>query len=300
VIILKIQIATMNKVLIYLCLISSLTFSTGKNYSYNKKVEFGLIISGASVKKLSKSDSSANITNNSQNLSEQKTNDSLYKIEIVKEPEQNGWLEFIRIILATTLGGVIVYWVSYTTQKKTILKENFERNLFSLLDNQDKILIEIKYKTTRYFNFGPTEEVIANGRDFFNLLRRFMVYLYIYLMKEIKDDTILDDSLNYYFIDKNKIHELYKKSFIRNNANTQSINEKVALEVYNFVFEIFYDIYDHYLRHFYRILVFIENEEKNIKNFGSVKFYTDMVQSRMSISELFIVFYNGLKYETAG
>ncbi len=222
--------------------------------------------------------------------------DSTLKIEITNFPKENILLEILKVLIATIIGGLIVWFVSYRTQKKLILKDNFERNLFSLLENQNNILNEITATISSYRSLH--DKVTLNGREFFSFARQYMVLLYKFLL----DDNLDREQLKYLYFDFTPYDDfkiIHKNSFIRKSEKTDSKKEELSLFVYRFFFNKFLDVYGHYMRHLYRILLFIENEEKNINKFGDVKFYTDMVQARMSTSELFIVFYNGLKYPNA-
>lgn len=222
--------------------------------------------------------------------------DSIIKIEITNLPTENFWLDIIKILIATAVGGLIVWSISYRTQRKLLLKENFERNLFALLENQNNILNEIETKVISYIR--PSETIHYSKRNFFLFARAFMVHLYQYLIQD-NCNLVYLDLLNYDFNRHDDFVRMHKTCFIRKTEKTDSQKQELALFVYNYFFEKYYDAYGHYMRHLYRILLFIENEDNNIKKYGEIKFYTDLVQARMSTSELFLVFYNGLKYPNA-
>ena len=186
---------------------------------------------------------------------------------------------------------VFTAWIlSFIPQKK----QNIQNSIFELMKNQMELLnrIEIqKYK----------------GASFFIYAKSTLKRLYDFVSKEIND--VSENPTDYYSNPLNKEvlefsdtllgRELLKifyrnKPVMNKNEIEKDFERKKAEYVYEFFFETHYIFVGHYFRHLYNIIKFIDKQNRFwIKK----KFYTGLIQAQMSAPELYVLFYNGLKFE---
>ncbi len=196
-----------------------------------------------------------------------------------------------KIIIAAIppLIAVIVAWAfAFIPQKR----QNIQRSIFELMKNQMDLLnrIEIqKYK----------------GAIFFIYAKRTLKRLYDFISKEIEDEP--KDPTVYYSNPLNsEVLEFSDtlcgreslKIFYRNRPNRRKDEMELQFErrkaeyTYEYFFELHYIFVGHYFRHLFNIIKFIHKKRGWIRR----KFYTGFVQAQMSAPELYLLFYNGLKF----
>lgn len=186
---------------------------------------------------------------------------------------------------------VITAWIlSFIPQRK----QNIQSSIFELMKNQMNLLnrIEIqKYK----------------GASFFIYAKSTLKRLYDFVSKEIND--VPENQAVYYSNPLNKevlefsdtlLGRESLKIFYRNkpvmskNEIEKDFERKKAEYVYEFFFETHYIFVGHYFRHLYNIIKFIDKQNRF---WTKKKFYTGLIQAQMSAPELYVLFYNGLKFE---
>lgn len=211
-----------------------------------------------------------------------KDNSNIVNIKVTELPKESILKDYILGIISIISGiiGVIIGW--YLTGNR-FNQTKFEENFFKLLDTQDKILQSILFRKEEF-------EVSNDFRtNLFNTISGKKVYT----------DYI---GINFFTYIKDKLQNDYK-----NNGDVKYYSDKgemttekqleYAKEIYGDVYSKHSDYLGHYFRHLYHIIKYVDDNEKKIKKFAEPKTYTDLIQARMSSSELVLLFYNSLIFE---
>ncbi len=109
--------------------------------------------------------------------------------------------------------------------------------------------------------------------------------------------------LNNNDITPSEIGIFYRDNLRSNYHNRDEFENNVeiikAMSKYNyeFVSNKYSNYLEHYFRHLYNILKYVKEHEKIIRKFGGdPEIYAGLLQARMSAAELFVLFYDGLKF----
>ena len=141
---------------------------------------------------------------------------------------------------------------------------------------------------------------IYKGILFFQYLKIFMTELYRYQKTDINEkETIKRYQQNlcnsiYKHID---IARFYSESPIHNSEKSE---KDLIIYLYKFVFDKFFGQLGHYFRHLYHIFKFIKDSEETIIKFRDLNFYIGLIQAKLSSSELFLLFYDGILFPKMG
>lgn len=195
--------------------------------------------------------------------------------------------------------------------REVFRRQQFENTFFNLVSQQNEILKGINYEIPEdfksYYNYRDKLE----GRDFFEFLEVNIRTVYKVVKGYLNNNqntytgrskTIEHAIYNRYTID------YYILTYLKNDKNDEIDIVKVCELI---IFEEYRHIYVHYFRHLYRILGFVKKEEEEeYKIMGDkiteeekkdIKYryrsYTKYIQAQMSFPELFIMFYNSLRFE---
>ncbi len=222
-------------------------------------------------------------------------------------------------VMLTFLATVLIYF-TYKSQKEELQlnrdlfsKQQFENTFFNMLKvHQDlkhniscdlrrsKLAIKMgaKYENRFYYNKALV------GKEFFIGLNKLIKDLWKFECGDNFQSRIIGD------IDKK--HKKYKYKYDSQSSNPLNKEVHEHLKDINFKYEIFWDYFKNYLgdyfRNIYHILKYISDEKiKEINNLSDngtkveaiedkYKNYADILQSQMSFSELFLIFYNALSF----
>lgn len=193
------------------------------------------------------------------------------------------------------LVAVIVAWLlTFLPQRR----QNKQHTIFELMKNQMELLNRIEYKD-------------KTSQTYFVEAKKILEFLYLFISSEYIDTkrytqdeggacentdygnkilvlSNLDIELS------NKIDDFYIKRPTKKDDEDKIKFERRKVEyVYNYFFDYHFIYVGHYFRHLFNVIKFIH---KNIF-FKSRKFYTNLIQAQMSAPELFVLFYNGIKFE---
>ena len=170
-------------------------------------------------------------------------------------------------------GAFFVAILTYYNQKKTGDLQRFETTLFNMLQLQQQITNELRYEDTepdRNPNHGENtgwRTIEKRGRD---------VFEYFWLSKWFSFREIVDGKISF-----------DEKSWYEGMVNVLTSR---GSEAYNQLIEI--TIFDHYFRHLYRIIKFVD---KNKALNDEEKYdYTSIVRATLSRFELVWLYYNSL------
>jgi hypothetical protein len=226
------------------------------------------------------------------------TGDTIQKhliVTIDNIPKQKDWLEVFKIVVATVLGGLILWLFQYFTQTKQNRRQEFENRINNYLEHQHHILNDIK-GSVKIFHLKEEFQ----GRQFFIISRKYIKILYkiCYLKGQIGEGLILhattDEILPATLL---LFHSEcpFRKQIDEDTFNINKDNElEISKHIYRFYFEYFKDYIGHYFRHLYNILNYIEQNEYRISKYEDPNFLAKMIQARMSAAELFMLFYNSI------
>lgn len=192
------------------------------------------------------------------------------------------------------LVAVIVAWLlAFFPQRK----QSIQRTIFDLMKNQMELLNRIEFKGLK-------------SQSYFVHAKKILHFLYLFISSEyvetirftndagavnytdygIKIQALanLDEELSI------NIDDFYVKRPKKQVGEDEIKFEKRKVEyIYNYFFEYHFSYVGHYFRHLFNILKFIH---KNVFLINR-KFYTNLIQAQMSAPELFVLFYNGIKFK---
>lgn len=223
---------------------------------------------------------------------------------------------FVGVVL-TFLATIIIY-TTYKSQKKELVlnrtlfsNQNFENTFFNMLKVHQDIKSEISINNFDFFTKDQTEYTDFKkgvrynrvGRAFFKKIQLdFTRLVHHYPHTELKFDNIEDINNRH---SEEKIDVLFIKD-LKTNPTLEK-HKKLIKFKYDIFFNYYQDYLGDYLRNVYHILKFIsKKKEEEIKNndeksastiTDKYKFYSDIFQSQMCYSELFLIFYNSFKFK---
>lgn len=152
----------------------------------------------------------------------------------------------------------------FEEQQKFFQKQQFESTFFNMLKLQQEITNELEFRDRKgrilFFKMFEDMQVFVNKEEFIDLMRN-------------RTDSLVYDSI------RSLINELGVKGY-------KNINHL--------------PIYDHYFRHLYRIMTFIDEStflDKDSKYIDERYRYASILRATLSPYELVFLFYNGLVYE---
>ena len=217
-------------------------------------------------------------------------------------------------VMFTFIATLLIYF-TYISQKKELelsrelfSKQNFENTFFNMLNVHRELRKEISFDTSKA-SLLKNDAKIIKGKSFFEFAHKDFTELW---KKEyVEYETPKDDPHSHSPLQNYKYENSF---FISDSLNVKSsINLTVdehlefVIEKYNIFWKNYANYLGDYFRNIYHILKYISNEKKNeLKNVSSsskkkiinkkYKKYADILQSQMSYSELFFMFYNAQKY----
>ena len=183
--------------------------------------------------------------------------------------------------------------------------QSFENMFFNLFKIHQELRKEISFNTSSVI-FTKSKKKIINGKQFFEFAHKDFIELW---EKEYKEEGEFGSTplYNLHISDYK-----YEKPNGTKKTDGKIINhtvEKHLKYITDLKYPIFWEKYANYLgdyfRNIYHILKFISTEKsREIKNNESkregvsekYRKYADILQSQMSYSELFFMFYNAQKY----
>lgn len=158
--------------------------------------------------------------------------------------------------------GTIIYQINtYKSTKKTNALQRFETTFFNMLGLQQQITTELK---------SPNKDIVEKGRALFE-------YLY-------KDYSILSDDTYLPYIDYNET--------VCGNSCLITILHWDGLSRYSR--SNLPSVFDHYFRHLYRIIKFIDNPKHDFLTFDERYAYAGNLRGTLSKYELVWLYYNCL------
>lgn len=174
--------------------------------------------------------------------------------------------DMITIILSGgTFVGVlwtIFYQIkTYKSTKKTNALQRFETTFFNMLGLQQQITTELK---------SPDKDIKEQGRALFE-------YLY-------KDYSIQDGGVNFPYVDYNGT--VYGDDCLITILYWKGLNEYSKSNLPS--------VFDHYFRHLYRIVKFIDNPQHDFLTFDERYSYAGNLRGTLSKYELVWLYYNCL------
>ncbi len=186
-------------------------------------------------------------------------------------------------------------------------KQNFENTFFNMLGVHRELRKEISIDSYEFglcYNDNTVESKIINGKTFFEFAHKDFECFW---KKEYKGEEEFGNT-PYDLHNSDYEYESYPSS---NGKTIDKSIEQHLKDITDLKYPFFWKKYANYLgdyfRNLYHILKYISNEksrekkdivdetEKEIIN-QKYKKYADILQSQMSYSELFFIFYNALTY----
>lgn len=228
--------------------------------------------------------------------------------------------DFIGGVLGTIFSviAVILIFRTYISQKeelelsrKLFTNQQFENTFFNMLKVHQELRKEINISTVGngIFNDNQKKNHSIQGKAFFEFIQKEFTKLWKYEYDESKMNALTDKI--------SQKHKVYKYNYESNSSIKTSNSEGLFIDksisehlkdIKDLKYPIFWEKYDNYIgdyfRNIYHILKYISEEKskelKNKKNKESInkkyKKYADILQSQMSYSELFFMFYNALTF----
>ncbi len=221
-------------------------------------------------------------------------------------------------VILTTLATILLL-LTYKSQKEGLKtqkkelelsrelfsKQQFENTFFNMLNVHQELRKEISFNTSKTYLFKSEVKTIK-GKPFFEFAHKDFIELWEKEYKQFETGV---------FDDHNSLKDYkYEPPYIiRYDSNGKPIDFSIEkhLEFVKKKYSIFWKYYANYLgdyfRNIYHILKYISDEkEKELetandsskKNMIKEKYkkYADILQSQMSYSELFFMFYNAQTY----
>lgn len=206
--------------------------------------------------------------------------------------------------------------------KEEFKDQNFQTTFFNLLRTQSQLADDISATIGTLKSFDKEEYQEINGRKFFNKskhqLKRIDKALnrerYTYYSRWSEEDHYDHAPANDWEAEDltRSMRESFSIKFYKIDKETwESSKDQSPMEraerLYAIFFNRYYFVIGHYYRHFYHILLFLENTEKekiskaiDEKEKLSIKKefsqFAEFVQAQMSTPELFLLYYNALSF----
>lgn len=228
--------------------------------------------------------------------------------------------DFIGGVLGTIFSvfAVLLIYKTYVTQKEELelsralfSNQNFENTFFNMLKVHQELRKEINFSPLGNGIFDDNQKIghSIQGKAFFEFIQKEFTKLWKYEYDESKMNALTDKI--------GQKHKVYKYIYESNssmkisNSEGQFIDKSISehlKDIKDLKYPIFWEKYDNYIgdyfRNIYHILKYISEEKsKEITNSRNkettnkkYKKYADILQSQMSYSELFFMFYNALTF----
>jgi hypothetical protein len=206
--------------------------------------------------------------------------------------------------------------------KEEFRDQNFQTTFFNLLKTQNQLADDISATIGDLKSFDKEEYREIIGRKFFNQSKFQLQRIDKALNKEIftnyskwseEDHYNYGPSSSWEADDLTRsMRESFSLKFYRIDKETWESSKNLsplerAERLYAIFFNKYYFVIGHYYRHFYHILLFLEETEKEkilkandedeknaiLKEFNQ---FAEFVQAQMSTPELFLLFYNALSF----
>ena len=158
-------------------------------------------------------------------------------------------------------------------QNDTLRRQRFENTFFQMMSSQQEIVNTLSYSNPQ-----------TKGRDVFKVLYEYSNVFYI----DVNESIISSRSL------KEALGKKYYSQKIESVEILSQDNNKPGFDYspYNKVDQPQY--LDHYFRHLYRMVKFVDETKLLPDNFDERYQYTSMIRATLSRYELVWLFYNGL------
>lgn len=183
----------------------------------------------------------------------------------------------------------------FIQQNETLRRQRFENTFFQMMSLQQEIVNTLSYSNTQIIPVG-TQMPKIEGRDVFRVLYEYLNAYYI----DINEDKIDCYSLK---------EALFKKHYSLRKMTVDPSSQENP-DVISFVEPYFdYSPYndadqpqylDHYFRHLYRMVKFIDETKLLPDDFDERYQYTSMIRATFSRYEFVWLFYNGLSENGVG
>jgi len=232
--------------------------------------------------------------------------------------------DFIGGLLGTILSivAVILIYKTFISQKEELQlnrelfsSQQFENTFFNMLNVHQELRKEISFDIGKNGIFGYSEIVpngIIKGKSFFEFAQNDFTNLWKYEYDDKKINNISDKigQRHKEYDYKYETHSSIKVSDSKGNFINKSVDEHLK-DIIELKYPIFWKNYANYIgdyfRNIYHILKYISDEKLKEINLINNKLeretvnekykkYADILQSQMTYSELFFMFYNALTY----
>lgn len=182
-------------------------------------------------------------------------------MELLESNKETLSLIFSSVAFLGVLGTIIYQINTYKSTKKTNALQRFETTFFNMLGLQQQITTELK---------SPDKEIEEQGRALFE-------YLY-------KDYSTQDGEVNFPYVDYNGTN--YGNDCLISILWRDGLNEYRKSNLPS--------VFDHYFRHLYRIIKFIDNPKHDFLTFDERYAYAGNLRGTLSKYELVWLYYNCL------
>lgn len=236
--------------------------------------------------------------------------------KIINPELSSHYATFIGGVIGTilTFATIIIVWRTFITQREELNAtkhlldtQKFESTFFSLLNVQRSIKINLNFNTKDKITSSSfdkySDNEIVTGDNFFSFASEDFRNLYL------GEDCIYPEIkiLYNFHLDIEDVNDDNGEQSKKDRVN---INDPDLIDAYNKFFRIYSKYLGHYFRCTYHILNYIEkdlitklefakNEEDRKIIINRYQNYTNILQSQMSSSELFLIFYNGLFFPSS-
>lgn len=224
------------------------------------------------------------------------------KIEVVKVPDDT-WSDILKILIPSIIAVLFAWSLSFIPQRNQVFQSAF----FQLLNNQQELLKSVSFKVGR---LGTIQEF--TGTRFFLYAHRKLSDLYEFISTEYEtDETDTKNNadiqmnnkafaLSNDLMEQEELKEYYNKrplieNYYISGATKSKITLVFELQKALYVYDYFYEKHSNYMQHYFRYLYYTLKYIDDSKFIINKKYYTGLVHAQMSDSELYVLFYHGLK-----
>ncbi|MEG1401261.1 putative phage abortive infection protein [Bacteroides sp.] len=185
----------------------------------------------------------------------------------------------------------------FEQQNETLRRQRFENTFFNMLSLQQEIVNCLTFEYTDTEKIGQSKEGNNITRNIVVAIRGRDVFTYLYEKK-----TMRINQENCYYISQSLKLALSGNGRVRipdSNGFSSTVAQKEYTEkdfnmhfIYNTIDSPSY--FDHYFRHLYRIVKFVDESPLLAGGFDDKYQYVSMIRAQLSRYELVWLFYNGL------
>jgi hypothetical protein len=173
-------------------------------------------------------------------------------------------------MVVLTFIAIVITAVTFNKNQKFIRKQQFESTFFNMLKLQQEITNELEFRDRKgrilFFKMFEDMQVFINKKEYIDIINKISKY------QNIKNPLVY--------------------------SNIRSLINELGVKGYKNINQL--PIYDHYFRHLYRIMTFIDEStflDKDSKYIDERYRYASILRATLSPYELVFLFYNGLVYE---